>query len=284
MTIDSQAERFFQEICFVLAHPLRREILDFLFEESRSFAEISSACKVDNGQLGYHLRSMKDLVRHDSKVYSLTEKGRLVCEWLNETYLDLESLLLDLEVSAENNPIRYAPRLKQSDHAILLYEDEARKRAVVLSFLKAGLSKGNAALYLISEKRRDHEVKWLRRTFEIREAEQRQALTIMSSEEWYLQRGKASADTIISNAMKLGNEKMVEGYPGLQSVTEMKPLVENVKWSELVDYETRLQRKLPPMYCGMCVYEAHKLLPDQFISIIKAHGQGIFHSLAFPLS
>jgi hypothetical protein len=199
----------------------------------------------------------------------------------NRLKIGVVSEMSDLEVSAENNPVRYAARLGQGDHAVLLYLDEAVKRDVVLSFLKAGLSKGNAALYLISEKGRDQETEWLRRAFEIREAEQRRALTIMSSEEWYLERGKASADTIISNWMNLANEKMKEGWPGLQSVTEMKPLVENVKWSELAGYERRLGRKLPQMYCGLCVYEAASL--PNLTDLLDVHGHGIFTSIAFPL-
>jgi len=282
----SEAKSLFHEICLVLGHPLRREILDFLFENSQSFAELRSACTVDNGELGYHLRRMKDLIDHDSRgdLYQLTERGRIVCGWLNQTYLDLESRLLDLKVTAKHNPIRYAQRLKQSDHVLLFYEDEAIRQAVVFSFLKAGLLKGLAAVYLISEKRRDREVKQMRRTCaDIREFEERQALMIMSSEQWYLQRGKASANTIISNWLNLANEKMKEGYQGLQVVGEMNVFIENGKVSELLSYERKLERRLPQMFCAMCVYGPDRLFPEQAISLIEAHRHGIFHSIAVPL-
>jgi len=238
----------FEKSLSILRHPIRRTILESLSEKDRSFVELTDICIVNHGKLGYHLRKMRNTVEHDPDrdVYRLTHEGRLTCEWFIQAFSDLMKRNLDLTVTPDFNPIRYVEKLSLSDHSILLYEDEVMKRSVSLPFLRAGLQRGLSAIYLASERKMERIAKEMRRSIaDAGELEERGAFTIMSAEEWYLRRGKASADVIIGNWFKLAEEKMKEGYRGLQVAAEMDPFIEEVKTHELLVYEGKLGQKLP---------------------------------------
>jgi hypothetical protein len=138
-----------------------------------------------------------------------------------------------------------------------------------------------ATIYLASEQGMDKERKEMKRRYsDIEELEERGAFTIMSAEEWYMHRGKASPDVIVDNWSKLLQEKMSQGYKGLQAAAEMDVFSENSKTSELVAYERKLGRKLPQSICAMCMYDAPRLEPGQVMSLIETHGHGIFERIA----
>ena len=67
----------------VLVHPIRRRLLESLWEKDRSFDELNRICS-NHGRLGYHLRSMSEMVVRDPgrKVFRLTDEERMVWEWL----------------------------------------------------------------------------------------------------------------------------------------------------------------------------------------------------------
>jgi len=280
-------EEFFEKSLSVLRHTIRRKVLEFLWEKEHPFVELSTICVADHGKLGYHLRRMKNIVEHDPdrKVYRLTDEGRLIHGWFIQARSDFTKRSLDLKVTKQFNPIRYVETLRLGDHATLFYEDENVKRAVSLPFLRTGLLRDLAVIYLASERRMDREAKELRESdVYIEELEEKGAFTIMSGEEWYLRRGRASADVIIGNWLDLAKEKMKEGYRGIQAATEMDAFFDNAKISELLVYERKLGQKIPPTVCALCLYETPRLQPEELISLIEAHGHGIFEEIALQLA
>jgi DNA-binding transcriptional ArsR family regulator len=60
----------------VLSHPMRREILQMLRGEAKSFTEIQQKLQIESSHLSYHLRTLDGLVTldHDHR-YSLTREG-----------------------------------------------------------------------------------------------------------------------------------------------------------------------------------------------------------------
>jgi len=277
----------FEKSLSILRHTVRRKVLEFLWEKERPFVELSAICATDHGKLGYHLRRMKNIVEHDPdrKVYRLTNEGRLIHEWFMEARSDFKKRALDLEVTKKFNPIRYVERLRLGDHATLFYEDEAVKRTVSVPFLRTGLLRDLAVVYLASEHRMDRVAKELRESdMHIEELEERGAFMIMSAEEWYLRRGKASADVIVANWLELARDKMKEGYRGLQVAAEMDAFFDSAKTDELLVYERKLGRGVPQVFCAMCQYKASRLEPDQLVSLVEAHGHGIFEGIALQLA
>ncbi len=85
-------DRFFEEALAVLSHPIRRKILEYLWEKEYSFLELSNICERDHGKLGFHLRKMNGLVDRDPsrKVFQLTPKGRLMYEFLVQGLFNLQ--------------------------------------------------------------------------------------------------------------------------------------------------------------------------------------------------
>lgn len=177
-----------------------------------------------------------------------------------------------MRVTPERNPSRYVERLKLGDHAILIYDDEASKRAVVYPFLKVALLRGLALLYLVSERGMDREATEMRRNgLDVEGLKEKGDLTFMSAEEWYLRQGKASGDTIVANLLNLAKRKISEGYGGLQVAGETNTFFEGNKNGELLIYERKLGRTLSTALCGLCLYEAPRVQPQ----FIQAHGHRI---------
>jgi len=89
---------FLDEVLFVLGHPIRRRILERLWEKDCSFGELLDICG-DSGKLGFHLRKMKNLVEHDTtrRVFQLNTQGRLIHEFLAHGLFTLQRAAESLE-------------------------------------------------------------------------------------------------------------------------------------------------------------------------------------------
>ena len=136
-----------------MAHPTKRKIVECLREADLSFTELlNTVGYINHGGFGYHLRELKGFVELEplTKKYRLTDKGRI-----------LAGLIRDFRSVASMNEeyARYVENLVFGDHAFALYASEDFKRQISLSFLKAGLLKGEAVVYLVAENKRDSEVR-----------------------------------------------------------------------------------------------------------------------------
>jgi hypothetical protein len=170
------------------------------------------------------------------------------------------------------------------DHALLLYAYPDSRRAIAFPFLKAGLIRGYAAIYLASEKGMDGERKAMwKRYCDLEDSERTGALTFMSADEWYISRGRTSPKVIFDNWSKLAREKMRRGYNGIQVAGEMDVFFENGKTRQLLNYERKLGRRLSLRTCAICMYDTHRVGVGQIMPLINAHGHGIFErvGLAF---
>lgn len=283
---DRRHEHPLDEMFLILRHPLRRKVLELLWEHDLTFGEISQECSFNHGRLGYHLRAMRKMVRHDPRAaaYTLTEEGRRAQESLIQLRRAYEKRRLDLKVTPEFNPVGYVEKLSNGDHALLLHTKEAVALAWSHAFLKAGILRGMATVYLVSERRMTRAARELSMNdIEAAKLEKDGAFVMMSSEEWYLRRGKASANTIITNWSRLADEKVKAGYRGIQVAAEIDVFVENAKTAELLAYENKLGKVLREDLCGLCMCGGRGLEPDQVMSLIAAHGHGVFEEIALPL-
>ena len=126
-------------------HPVNRKIIDCLRDENLGFTELLN--KVDDdgnhGKFGYHLRTLTEFVELEptTKKYRLTDRGKL-----------LASIIRDFRLltSRRTETSRYAERLTIGDHAVAFYENDNFKRQISFPFLNAGLSRGEAAVYVVS--------------------------------------------------------------------------------------------------------------------------------------
>ncbi len=240
-----------------------------------SFAELMRSVGItDHGKLGFHLRVLKGLVElvPSAKGYRLTERGQLASELLWDTRFIMaksrEGIMLE--------PARYVRRLKLGEHAVLFYHNQEFKHATSFPFLQIGLLKGEAVIYLVSEDRLSFETREIVWYGIDTDFFRNKALTIMSAEEWYMTKGKARAEKIIGNWLKLLHEKHKAGFAGIRIAGEMEVFFSNAKTEEMLKYETMLGKQLHPHICGLCMYNMERLDKEkQFIELSKMHGHSI---------
>ncbi len=75
------------EVFTIVAHPLRRKILQALFEnKSITFTTLSVEWELVTGTIYHHLKILGSLVSKDEQnIYHLTDEGIKVCEWFLNT-------------------------------------------------------------------------------------------------------------------------------------------------------------------------------------------------------
>jgi len=268
------------EIHRALAHPIRRRIIECLQERNvLSFRELLKYVGIGNhGKLGFHLKALGGLVEREPsmKKYRLTDRGQLAGELIWDVRFIIDRGGRDLA----HEPTRYVRRLRLGDHAVLYYDTEDVKREITFPFLEAGLPKGEAVVYLVSEHKLDSESREIQRYGISAEYFRNGAFTIMSADEWYLKKGKAQAKTIIDNLQKLREEKQKAGFTGVRGAGEMEVFFDNAKVKELLKYEATLGRQLALDLCALCIYGANRLEEKQVIQLNKYHGHEIFKDIA----
>jgi hypothetical protein len=212
ITENSDLEKDVLRAC---CHPTNRKIVELLAEENLSFTQLLSRINGsgDSGRFGYHLRRLVGFVEFEpiTRKYKLTYRGKLLWGIIR----DFRS-----RVQTGNQLLRYAEQLVMGDHAFALFDSESFKRDVTFPFLKTGLSRGYAVVYVIGEEKLNSEVLALKKQGIDLDRLPKGALTLMGSFEWQIQKGKAEAKTIITNWQKLLEEKKKVGFAGLQLITK----------------------------------------------------------------
>lgn len=272
------------EIFKALAHPIRRRIIECLRETNAlSYNELLKLVDTKNhGKLGFHMRALKGLVEHESSTnkYRLTDRGQIAGELIWDIMFIISRGGRDLA----QEPTRYVQNLKFGDHALFLYNTEDDRREIAFSYLKAGLPKGEAIVFLVPEQKIDSENQEIQRYGISGDYFRNEAFTIMSAEEWYLKKGRAQAKTIMDNWLKLLKVKQKAGFAGLRAAGEMGVFLENSKEKELLKYEAALGRKFAFAICGLCLYDIGKLDESQVARLTRLHGHLISKDMAWKIA
>lgn len=263
-------------------HSIRRKIIECLHEICEaSFSELlkNTGIEKDHGTLGYHLRRLvsNNLVEYktSTKKFVLTERGYIIGELIWDAQF-LTARRLDLA----NEPSRYIRHLRFGEHSILFHDTEDIKRGITYPFLLAGLLKGEAVVYVVSEHKLDSENINVR-GYGIRvEDFGKEAFTTLSAEEWYMKKGKAQAGTIIANWQNLIKQKQKDGFKGLYLAGEMNVFFDYANSNELLRYEEMLNSQFPSNMCALCLYDTNKLDYEKFIQLNKSHEHLIFKGIA----
>lgn len=267
------------ELYLALAHPLRRRIIECLEENALSLRELLERVGIDNhGELDPHMWMLKGLVERESskKKYHLTDRGRLASELI----WDIRFALARGVKGLSNEPARYVRRLKSGDHAVFYYDSEDGRREVVFPFLAAGLLKGEAVVYAVSEDKLDLEWREIQRYGITADSFRNGAFAMLSADEWFLKKGKAQPETIIDNWRKVTKKKHKAGFRGVRGAVEMNLFLDYDN-ERLQRLEVSLGRKFAFNLSGMCMYNTQKLDEEQFTKLEESHGHSILHGTAF---
>jgi hypothetical protein len=257
-----------------LAHSIKRRIIECLRDASLSFTELSDMVGGTNhGKFGYHLRGLKTFVELEPSTmkYHLTDRGML-----------LAGLIRDFRLITSVNTAyaEYVQNLRFGDHAIAFYTSEDFRRKLSFPYLKAGLLRNEAVVYIVSENKVDSEIREIQRYGIDLNNLQKEAFTIMSAYQWYLEEGKAHAETIIANWLTLLKEKEKTGFTGLRVAGEPEVFVDYTGTSEVLRYEKLLGRQFAMNVCVLCLYDRDRFDEEQFIQACNFHGHLISKDIA----
>lgn len=267
----------------ILSHSVRRCIIECLEEQGPlSFNDLLKLVNTKNhGELGFHLRALKGLIEQKaSKEYHLTHKGLLAANLLDDVSIILSRTTQDLL----HSPIRYVQSLAFGDHAFLSSDSETSTKDICFSYLRAGLTKGEAAVFFAREQRLDSYVHEIKQHGINAEYIDEGALVIMPAEEWYINKGKAHAQTIISNWTKLLKAKQKAKFPGLRGAGQMDVFFDHAKTRELLAYERMLGKSFTDNWCGLCIYDDSRLDERRFRQMVAFHGHVISKDIAYKLT
>jgi len=262
------------DIHTAMSHRVNRKIVECLHDENLSFTDLLNRVGADgnHGKFGYHLRTLSKFVELEptTKKYRLTARGRLLAGVIH----DFRFL-----TSRGKETSRYAERLTIGDHAVALYDNDDFKRRISFPFLKAGLSRGEAAVYIVSEDGLDSEIREIKKYGIDLDSLPKEAFTIMSANEWYLRRGRAKAKTITTNWQTLIHEKKKAGFAGVHAAGETAVFISNGKSEELARYDEALGRQLAFDLCGLCLYDKNILEERHIARVLHCHGHIISEDL-----
>jgi hypothetical protein len=257
-----------------MSHPVNREIVECLHDENLGFTELLN--KVggvgNHGKFGYHLRTLSEFVELEptTKKYRLTDRGKLLANLIHD---------FRFVISRGKEASRYSERLTIGDHAVTLYDTEDFKHQILFPFLKAGLSRGEAAVYIASEEKLDSEIREIHKYGVDLDRLPTEAFTIMSAYEWYLRKGRAKAKTIVTNWQTLIQEKKKAGFAGVHAAGEVAVFISNGKSEELLRYDEALGRQLASDLCVLCLYDKNTLEERHIARVLNCHGHIISKGL-----
>ena len=145
------------KILRAMVHPIKRRIIECLQDASLSFTELLDEIpEINHGKFGYHLRTLRAFVELEPSTakYRLTNRGKLLATCIR----DIHSI-----TSVNKGYAKYAQDLRFGDHAVAFYTTEDFKRNITFPYLKAGLQKREAVVYIGSENRLDKEIREIQR-------------------------------------------------------------------------------------------------------------------------
>jgi MEDS: MEthanogen/methylotroph, DcmR Sensory domain len=143
------------------------------------------------------------------------------------------------------------------NHAFAVYSDRDRKIRDTLDYLREGLENRNEAIIFITADLTKGEVRarmakeW---GLDIADLEARGDILIQTPEEWYLKGGGPNTRRTNSMFLAFRDEAVKRGRSGLRGVGDTGVFFEKGYVSELIDYETSLERRFDISFTPLCTY------------------------------
>ncbi|MFW9962497.1 MAG: MEDS domain-containing protein [Candidatus Sifarchaeia archaeon] len=216
------------------------------------------------------------------------------CLWTDDPSLvgivqkDFDKLLREstdwkkFEITPDQKLMRILRHLKPRDHVILIYESQEAKHNTLFSYIKKGLKKGEAAMYICSEETPD-EIRAAMGNFgiEVERYEKQGALKILPYTDMYIRDGIFNLDDVMEVWSNAYNDAMAKGFNGMRVTGEMSCFIMHDLVAELIEYEHALHTVLDIPMMAICAYNSDALTNvenpiDVYSELVKAHGKVLF--------
>jgi PAS domain S-box-containing protein len=164
--------------------------------------------------------------------------------------------------------------LQPGDHLCCLYATEAEHRAVVTTYLRAGLERGEKILYIVDSHTAATVLDYLRADgVAVADHQARGQLTILGSEAAYLRTGVFDPAGMIALLRAETERAVADGFPALCVTGEMTWALRGLPGSDrLIEYEAHLNDFLPDSRCvALCQYDLRRFEPTVLLDVIRTH-------------
>jgi len=179
----------------------------------------------------------------------------------------------------------FMEQLRPTNHLIFVYDNPEAKYNVLFNYLKVGLEKGEAGVYVASDESPSQIREGMKRFgIKVEENEKTGALQIFGYEDVYIMDGKFDITTTMNFWNRLYNEALKNGFKGLRVTGEMACFLKHNLVQELIEYEKALHRILDIPMVAICAYNANMLNRSRdpvnlYNELARAHGTALFTGL-----
>jgi len=181
--------------------------------------------------------------------------------------------------------IGYMERLGPSNHLIFVYDSPEAKYNVLFIYLKVGLEKGEAGVYVASDESPSQLREAMKRFgIEVEKYEKTGALNISRYEDIYIADGEFNMATTMNSWNKLYSKALKNGFKGLRVAGETAWFFKRKLIPELLEYEKSLHKILDIPMVAICAYNVNMLNESKdplnlYNELSKAHGTVLFTGL-----
>ena len=198
----------------------------------------------------------------------------------------VDAVVLNRAVKAESTSVviggmtetvNFSKEMKPTEHVILFYSKPELKHQLLFSYLKEGLDKGEAAVYIASQETPD-EIKMAMSEFgiDVERLECSGALRVIPYTQWYYLEGHFDEARTRQLWQKLYDDVMAKGFKGLSVTGETHCFFEHGHVAELVAYEKSLHREIELPMAVICAYDVNEVPTQTFYDLIAAHSNSLF--------
>ncbi len=217
------------------------------------------------------------------------------CLWTNSDSLkavfqgDFESLWRNSmswktieKIAVHEKMIRFMEQLRPTNHLIFVYDSPEAKYNVLFTYLKVGLEKEEAGIYVTGDET-PSQIREAMKEFDIQveKYEKTGALRISRYEDIYLADGELDVATTMKSWNTLYNRALKNGFKGLRVTGETAWFFKSKLIPELIEYEKSLHRVMDIPMIAICAYNAKMLNRSKdtiniYTELTRAHGTVLF--------
>ncbi len=217
------------------------------------------------------------------------------CLWTNSDSLkavfqgDFESLWRNSmswktieKIAVHEKMIRFMEQLRPTNHLIFVYDSPEAKYNVLFTYLKVGLEKEEAGIYVTGDET-PSQIREAMKEFDIQveKYEKTGALRISRYEDIYLADGELDVATTMKSWNTLYNRALKNGFKGLRVTGETAWFFKSKLIPELIEYEKSLHRVMDIPMIAICAYNAKMLNRSKdpiniYTELARAHGTVLF--------
>ncbi len=170
-------------------------------------------------------------------------------------------------------------KVPKGSHMILFYNSQKEKHQILFSFIKHGLEKREAIIYL-SDERSPRQITQDISAFgiDVDQHEKTGALRILNGEDWYVQNGTINKELVLKKWAKAFSNATANGFCGLRVSGEPTYFLKHNILEPWMEYERSLPRTFDFPITAICRYRTRDLAShnmNYLVELIKIHSHTI---------